>query len=262
MKIIILLFILLIKNLNGGIYPLERYDSSQKIYSSDPYGFVVLDLSKFDSGDSIYITYRSHEGKLRDYVNYTFSDSYPRSYNNSLLTQYIYCYSNSTSITKENRSTDDSYEIYYTYNYYYYYEFKKPNDARYLVLEYDLTYSHPQYLLVNNDRYSPMQFVIILACISIGCGVFFTTILIIFAYYENKKGGYGTNYSNVNHLYDITNSNNYYEEKSKKPLDTISTSSEIHKNINAQYSEPEQKPLIELMSNYNQNEVPDQPHFM
>ena len=90
---------------------------------------------------------------MGDYIYYSFSNSYPRSYNQSLVSETMYCYSDTLSKTEYNVSDGwGEYTIYYAYDYYYYYEFKKPNDARFLIMDYYVTSGSYYYLYVENTR--------------------------------------------------------------------------------------------------------------
>ena len=148
-----LLLFLLISQLFGSIHRLKKYGDTPEISSSRS-GFVILDLLDFDDGDSLYITYHTYEGTYSRSIKYLFSNDYPSTENLSILTNVKECYSDGETSTKHNVSTGyNTYRIYYTYDYYYYFEFTKPNNTKYLIMGYDLSYSYAHYLEVSNTRF-------------------------------------------------------------------------------------------------------------
>ena len=148
-----LLLFLLISQLFGSIHHLKKYGDTPEISSSRS-GFVILDLLDFDDGDSLYITYHTYEGTYSRSIKYLFSNDYPSTEDLSILTNVKECYSDGKTSTKHNVSTGyNTYRIYYTYDYYYYFEFTKPNNTKYLIMGYDLSYSNAHYLEVSNTRF-------------------------------------------------------------------------------------------------------------
>ena len=125
-----------------------------------------MDLSEFEVGDSIYITYNTYEGEYYTSIPYTFSNDTPTSSDDEILTDEIKCYSHSYTEHKHNETDKHgNYIVYYTYDYYYYFEFEKPEDKRYLIMGYDLTgYDSNVYLYVDNTRLS----ILVIAGIVIG----------------------------------------------------------------------------------------------
>ena len=151
-----LLLFLLISQLFGSIHHLKKYGDTPEIHksSSSRSGFVILDLLDFDDGDSLYITYHTYEGTYSRSIKYLFSNDYPSTEDLSILTNVKECYSDGKTSTKHNVSTGyNTYRIYYTYDYYYYFEFTKPNNTKYLIMGYDLSYSNAHYLEVSNTRF-------------------------------------------------------------------------------------------------------------
>ena len=151
-----LLLFLLISQLFGSIHHLKKYGDTPEIHksSSSRSGFVILDLLDFDDGDSLYITYHTYEGTYSRSIKYLFSNDYPSTEDLSILTNKKECYSDGKTSTKHNVSTGyNTYRIYYTYDYYYYFEFTKPNNTKYLIMGYDLSYSNAHYLEVSNTRF-------------------------------------------------------------------------------------------------------------
>ena len=260
MKMKVLLFILMINNFYCLIHFIKKHEKTKKIYrSSDSYGFVILDLSQFDEGESIYITYNSYEGKIDNYIYYTFSNNYPRSYNGSLISEYLYAYSDSTTSHKHNKSNGyGGYYIYYTYDYYYY-EFLKPSNASYLIMGYDLTYSHAIHLYVDNTFFSRGKAILIWVG-SIGGVILIAVCAFLIWKYHHKINCESLtscgccDCCNKTHSYDITSTNDY-QNKSEQKLNTISSiPSGSEENITTQYEkpipEPTEKPLTEPISNY------------
>jgi len=142
----ILLFSL-ISLLYCEIVPLKKYGLTDFLCDN---GFVVLDVSGFNKGDSIYITYIAIlESYLSEYIRYIFSDIYPENYDRYLLTEKMYPYSEGQ---KNPYSTEDSY-CSSCYDYYYYFEFTKPNNnVKYLIIEYERANRY-YCLKVENTRY-------------------------------------------------------------------------------------------------------------
>ena len=111
---------------------IDKYGSTGYIYRYyDDNGIIVLDISDFNQGDSIYITYSSYDGKYTDTIPYAFGNSVCVSLNRSKT-----AYSEAMTTIEYNISDGgDNYHIDYTYDYDYYYEFSKPdNEAQYLVM--------------------------------------------------------------------------------------------------------------------------------
>ena len=152
-KMRILLLLSLISGFSCAMQFIHKYDCSSKIRSG--YGYVVLDLSEFKVGDSIYITYNTYEGEYDYYIYYGFVDKYPRNEYDIYLEDTIECYSDSSTSHKHNESDGyGGYYIYYTYDYYYYYEFTKPENSSYLIMYYDLSINHYiEHLYIDNTRY-------------------------------------------------------------------------------------------------------------
>ena len=152
-----LLLFLLFSQLFGDIYHLKKYDDTPEIHYGS--GLIVLDVLDFDEGDSIYVTYHTYQGKSSyssypDSTYYLFSNDFPTSDNQSILTNVLKCYSDGSSSTQHNESTGyDTYHIYYTYDFYYFYEFIKPNNSKYLIMGYDLSYTNARDLEVSNTRF-------------------------------------------------------------------------------------------------------------
>ena len=147
MKVISLF--LLMTCFNCSIYNLQKYDTTPKI--RDSYGFVVLNLDKFQIGEKIYITINSYENEYYDYIYYNFSDIYPLSDDQNMPINYIKAYSSDYKTYERNVSDGyGGYYIYYVYDYYYYFEFEKTNNARLLVIEYNLRSSSASYLIFDN----------------------------------------------------------------------------------------------------------------
>ena len=171
MKVII--FICLIAQFLGRIIYLKKYKESPRIsYGS---GLVVLDLSGFKGGDSIYITYDTEDGKYSKLIYYNFTTTYPTWEDPNLLQGRQNCYSDGYTSIKHNVSDGwGGYRIYYTYNYHYFFEFKKPvnETANFLLLGYDLTGYHLSYLKIDNTRFRRYIKTVIIVC-SIGGGILF-----------------------------------------------------------------------------------------
>lgn len=265
-----ILLILLIANLYCSVYYIKKYERSPKI--KDYSGLVVLDLIEFKEGDSIYITYNTYEGKYHDYIYYNFSNSYPDFGDPQSLKNYIYCYSNSYTEHKHNVSDGyGGYYIYYTYDYYYYFEFTMPNNnTRYLIMGYDLSRSKAYYLYVDNTRFNRWVTTLIIVGSVAGAILIGAIIFVIWKYHDSISCGcFSSLFSCLSCLccrdcchktysYDISSTNNY-ENKSDKLLDPIPSTSTNSKEVKT-----EEKPaLVELPnSNYNADEVPEQPYYM
>ena len=69
-----------------------------------------MDISKFNQGDSIYITYSSYDGKYTNKISYAFGNSYSDIY----LSSYKTAYSEEVTTNEHNISDGrDSYHIIY-----------------------------------------------------------------------------------------------------------------------------------------------------
>ena len=280
----LLLLFLLISQLFGSIHKLKKYGDTPKIYNlKNSYsGFVVLDASDFDEGDSIYITYHTYEGKYGYETRYVFSNEFPTSEDKSILTNVLSCYSDGVSSTEHNESTGYSYRIYYTYDYYYFFEFIKPNNTKYLIMEYDLYHSDADYLEVSNTRFRRYILTLIIVGSIVGfllvCGAIFfiyikrdkfncdcdcdcdccsniiSVICCPFTFCCNKK------------VYSSQISNGVDEnqtEISMKPSDSYPTPVDF---ANIQNENPSQKPEVQDIllesNNNNYNEVaPEKPYY-
>lgn len=269
----IILFILLISHLTCGIYRLEKYDCSRKI--TDSYGLVVLDLLEFDDGDSIYITYNTYEGEYYDYIYYEFSDYYPRSQDH-LLEEWTYCYSDTYSSHKHNKSDGyGGYYIYYTYDYYYYFEFIKPNNTRYLIMGYDLGSTKAYHLYVDNTRFGRWTTTIIIVCCVVGAVLIAGGIFLIWKFHDSIScdcflGLFAclscADCCHKTYSTDIT-STSYSNNNTDKLLSPIpSTPSESQEEKSEQIEKPmpppEVKPIELPNANYTPNDAPEQPYYM
>ena len=267
----IILFILLITHLSCGFYHLEKYDKTPKI--RDSYGVVVLDLIEFDDGDPIYITYNTYEGEYWYDINYEFSNSYPSSGDPNYLQYNKHCDSYS-STRHEHNKTDiyGNYYIEYTWDYYYYFEFTKPNDTRYLIMGYDLSETYAYYLIVDNTRFSRATTIIIIVCSVIGGILLIGGIALIWVYHEkiNCECFLGLfsclNCCHKTYSYDISSTSNYNNNSDKLLTPIPSTQTDSQEGKNETYEKPvpppEEKPIELPTSNYNPNEVPEQPYYM
>ena len=268
----VILFILLIINLSCDVYYLKKYKRTPEI--SDYYGLVVLDLIEFDDGDSIYITYNTYQGKYRKSIPYEFSNYYPSSDDIAYLKNYINCYSDS-STKHEHNETDGNggYIIYYTWDYYYYFEFTKPNNTRYLIMGYDLRGTYAYYLYVDNTRFSRWVTTIIIVCSVVGGILLIGGIILIWRFRDSISCEcflklLACSYCcHKTYSYDISSTNYNNNNNSDKLLNSIpSTPSQSQREKNEKYEKPvpppEEKPIELPTSNYNPDEVPEQPYYI
>ena len=56
---------------------MHKYDKTNKIY--DGYGLLIFNLSDFNSGEEIYITFNTYNGIYRKYLSYSFVNYLPSS---------------------------------------------------------------------------------------------------------------------------------------------------------------------------------------
>ena len=74
----VIIFICLITQLFGEFHYIKKYDESPRISRiSSGSGLVILGLSEFKAGDSIYITYESYDDEYSKEIYYNFTKDYP-----------------------------------------------------------------------------------------------------------------------------------------------------------------------------------------
>lgn len=155
------------------IVPLEKYGITKSLRDD---GLVVLNISEFDEGDSIYITYISYFDYYHNYTYYEFSDIYPENYGIFFPKEKIYSYS------EDENPANVPYE---EFNYYYYYEFKKPNgNVKYLIMEYNYKL-YDGCLEIENTRYH-RYFLTIVIFSTIGVAIVLIIIAILIYIFHNK----------------------------------------------------------------------------
>ena len=257
---------------------IDKYGSTSNIYRYyDSYGRIVLDVSDFNQGDSIYITYSSFDGKYTDTIQYAFGNSYYISLNRPKT-----AYSEAMTTNEHNISDGgDNYHLEYTYDYDYYYEFTKPdNETQYLVMGYDLNGYYMDYIVVDNTRFSRGVTTIIIVCTIIGVLLIAgATVLILKcrekcncscslsdcfsccdccdrAYSDNIN----TSYSNANNI--TTNVKTELQYREPEPVPEIHTPDvpvtsyqPDEKEEKCEKEEKEEKPYY-LDQNQNQNYIP------
>ena len=217
---IVLLFCL-IKYFLFKNYDLKRYGTISVIL--DDYGYIILNIKNFSPGDSIYLTFKSINGEYFHFVDYTFSNSYPKKYIN--LDQINYAYSEDYNKREKQMSTGK--EI--LFDYFYYFEFiKTQNEQNYLIMDYSkLTSKNLVLLQVENTKYR--RNAVIMTVVNIIVGILFIILLIIFIikYFSYKK-------------------------LSKEHIDdkTLNTSIENNDNLNEEITYPSS-----INTNYGFNEV-------
>ena len=170
MKILLLFY--LIKYFLFKNYDLKKYESIIVILNDS--GYIILNISNFSSGDSIYLTFKSINGEYFNFVDYTFSSSYPKKSIN--LDQINYAYSEDYNKRENLISTGK--EI--LFDYFYYFEFiKQQNEQNYLIMDFSkLTSNNSVLLQVENTRYR--RNAVIMVVVNIIAGIIFITLLIIF----------------------------------------------------------------------------------
>ena len=152
---------------------LEKYGITKCLHDD---GLVVLNISEFDGGDSIYITYTSYFEMYHNYTYYEFSDIYPKYSDNFFLREKIYSYSEDENLANV---------PYEDFNYYYYYEFKKPNmNVKYLIMEYNYNLNEGC-LEIENTRYR-RYFLTIVIFSTIGALIALIIIAILIYKFHNK----------------------------------------------------------------------------
>ena len=179
----LILYICLIIEIFGNMHYIKKYDTSPYIYSGS--GLVILDLSEFKEGDSIYITYDSHDDTYSRLIYYNFTQDYPGWEDPNLLQGKKYSYSDGSTSYKHNVSDGwGGYRIYYTYDYHYFFEFKKPfnQNANYLLLGYDLTGYRMKSIVVDNTRFRRYIKTVIIVFSVIGGILFFVGLYFLFAF--------------------------------------------------------------------------------
>ena len=168
----ILLLFCLIKYFLFKNYDLKRYESIIVILNDS--GYIILNISNFSPGDSIYLTFKSINGEYFNFVDYTFSSSYPKK--NINLDQINYAYSE--DYNKRENLISTRREI--LFDYFYYFEFiKSQNEQNYLIMDFSqLTSKNSVLLQVENTRYR--RNAVIMIVVNIIAVIIFITLLIIF----------------------------------------------------------------------------------
>ncbi len=204
----IILFLLLIKYFFCNIYYLKKHECTEEI--KDDKGLIILELSEFEINDDIYITYIVKNGKyINDFINYTFSDIYPKNLEEIKLENI------------KNQTMHGSISYFGGEKNYYYYEFKKVNETKYLIMDYITEKEKFDYIQVENSLFSG-KVILGLLIGGIISGVIILVVLIIFIKKKVKKCY--PNYSDSNEINnnfpinsdeDVYNINKNYEEPVK-----------------------------------------------
>ena len=159
------------------LHIISQYQTTQQI--RDGNGLVILELDKFDIGDSIYIKYCSYRGKLLDVINYDFSDIFPTSQNQSL--------NNSLKAFKEElqsntKNVTDQYgrrkKVVTTSDHFYFYEFEKKNSVKYLIMNYSFIPGEISYLEVKNIKKNVVLQVFTIVCMILSFVLILVTIFL------------------------------------------------------------------------------------
>ena len=270
MRIFLLLF--LVSSLYCSMEFLHKYDCSRKITRGK--GLVTLDLSEFETGDSIYITYNTYEGEYDDFIYYQFSNKYPKSEYDFQYNDLKECYTDSTTSHEHNVSDGyGGYYIYYTYDYYYYYEFIKPENASYLIMEYDLSRSYAHYLYVDNTRLSYYAKATIIACTVVGAFVIGVIIVLIVKFRDKIHCPFNCD-CNKTYSYNINTTSYNTNTKTDKLLNPVSSppaENPDNSNENTDFSKPtpppppEEEPVQEAppqaTAGYDPNAGAEQPYY-
>ena len=166
------------------IYHLDKYGCISFGFETNPEVIIALNLSKFDIGETIYITYTSYNDKLIRTLKYSFANNY--------LSNTKYDNLNETTVPYSEDNGEETYNIRwrkFTVSYYeYYYKIIIPNNrikTNYLLMRFDLTETKISKLKCENTRFARhIATIIITVCCFIGV---ILIVLLILIYKFRKK---------------------------------------------------------------------------
>ena len=155
-----------------SIIRLKYHKATSRIYSGS--GLIALEVDKFDTDESIYVTYSSVDGNIGNYVRYEFSDTFPDEEHTPINRKDPYS-SAETEVEHNESNGYGGYRVYYTYDYDYYYEFIKPENKSYLIMDYYV--GNADYIIVDNTLWGRWKTLIIIisvvaSIIVLGVGIF------------------------------------------------------------------------------------------
>jgi len=142
MKFIIFVCLLIYLHCYEKNYSLEKYGHIFRIEQGEK-GIISLDLSNFDRGDTVYLTFIVFDDYYNydDTLKYCFSNS--KTYYNTLdRTAYYYSYNYGSVSKTVNRPWPKTVEVYYKEYYYKIYLPTYEDKAHYLLMGYDLSKSY------------------------------------------------------------------------------------------------------------------------
>ena len=252
-----LIFVYLMNFLYGyfNIYFFNKYESLNGIDGNN--GIIALNLSKFDLGDTIYITYSftylNFESRDISPLKYTFSNNYSETPELNILNETVSPYSTSASTSLSARKLK-----YYGENYYKIVIPKNITKTNYILLGYNLYKSTTQFNF-DNTRYSRYTVTIIVG-VFVGVFVIAVIILIIFRhriisffarkFSKNEKDSNNSNNSKSNDINNVkTPENNCYQ---------LSNKANGEEKLNEENNYPENE---EVKNNSDINEFTEKPYY-
>ena len=189
MKFIFIIFICLLIYLhcadNFRIYKLEKY-GGLCLFETGTRGFIVMDLSKFNSGDIVYLTFVRFDGFYGNTLYYDFSND---NSTDIRLNRNVYSYSTSYGYLTGT----------YTKYYDFYYKIKIPTNEpklNYLLIGYDLSRTS-RLMNVRNTKFARFTSLII-SCSFFG--IIILAILILFLFKHRIKACYDRANPNQNNF--------------------------------------------------------------
>ena len=204
MKFIILICLINFLHCYFYVYHLDKYGCSGFSFETNPEGIIVLNLSKFDIGDTIYITYTSYNDKHIRTLKYSFANDYSND-----------PYYNNLNESTDPYSEDNGEDTYnnrwrrYTVSYYeYYYKIIIPNNrikTNYLLLRFDLTKTQISKFKYENTRFA-RHIVKIIITVSCSIGVILIVLLILAFKFRKRIKSFCKRKDNLNsYSLDISN---------------------------------------------------------
>ena len=205
---------------------LNKYEKNE-IYSVGQVGNIALNITKFDLGDTIFITYTSYKRPYKNFIKYAFSNSdtvYPNlEYLNK--TAEAYDTSSGTTHNKDSRFWENTIKYYV-----YYYKIKIPNNNKttFLLFDYDLNKNGIIRLEVENIIDPKIITLIMVITIPVGIILIALGILLIIFIKRIKRycqRKYNLNSSRLNNDEDKDNlfENNLYPSSNNTPINEIET---------------------------------------
>ena len=174
MPIRILIFIIIFVSSNDIYDYLEKYGRTTVKKTE---GLVVLDVASFESDEKIHMQYTSHNGYMKEQIDYEFSNSLPSS--------STYMPINQKGPSSKSESTTTINDQVTSFEETYYYDIKKESDTNYLIMRYSEHKSDK--LEIENTRYNMATVVLIIVLSVIGVVILIIVFVFIFIFIRRKR---------------------------------------------------------------------------